>query len=342
MANPRVLMIRLSSLGDVVLSTSAVEAFASTRPGERLDILTKPAFKEVFRGNPAVGEVLTWEADESPLAMAKKLRTRQYDYIIDLHDNLRTRALRFLVRGVKWSVYKKGSLRRRCAVALRAPGRLAETHVVERYAAAFAPLGVPVGITLPRLYPSREDEELASTLLGGELNELKTPVALAPGARWATKGWPKTKWVELIRTIAKEGRVLPVMVGGDSERELCAELLERGGVPGINAAGKCTILETAALLGRCEGLVTGDSAPLHIACAVGTPVVALFGPTVRGFGFYPLGEDDRVIELEIECRPCSLHGGDHCPKGHFNCMEGIAPDRVQRALLDIIDSGKAP
>ncbi|PLX41319.1 MAG: lipopolysaccharide heptosyltransferase II, partial [Deltaproteobacteria bacterium] len=69
---------------------------------------------------------------------------------------------------------------------------------------------------------------------------------------------------------------------------------------------------------------------------------ALFGPTVRGFGFYPLGEDDRVIELEIECRPCSLHGGDHCPKGHFNCMEGIAPDRVQRALLDIIDSGKAP
>ena len=339
MASPRVLIVRLSSLGDVVLATSAVERFAVAKPGERVDILTKPAFEEIFRDNPAVGEVLLWGADDSPLAVAKRLRKRGYDHIIDLHDNLRTRALRFLVRGVKWSVYKKGSIRRRYAVARRSPGSLDGKHVVERYTDALAPLGIHGVITLPKLYPSKADEAWAAEILKGKDSSPLHPVAFAPGAKWATKGWPKGKWADLLGVTLKDEGVFPVMIGGVDERGLCADILAEGGIAGVNAAGEGSILQSAALIGACEALVTGDSAPLHIACAVDTPVVAIFGPTVRGFGFYPLGVDDRVVETELDCRPCSLHGDDSCPKGHFKCMESISPERVFDALNDVLALG---
>jgi len=104
----------------------------------------------------------------------------------------------------------------------------------------------------------------------------------------------------------------------------------------VNLAGRLSLLESAAVIGKTELMLSGDSAPMHMACAVGTPVFALFGPTVKEYGFFPTGESDRVFEVDLECRPCSLHGGPKCPRGHHRCMEEIDPGAVAEAATGFL------
>lgn len=325
----KILLIRLSSLGDVVLATAAVEALREDRPDAEVHVLTKPAFREVFRGNPGVAEVLGWDPGAGVFGLSQAVRSRRYDRVVDLHGNLRTAILQALAPGVRWSRYCKGAWRRRLAVWLRRPGLLPGDHVVDRYLAALGPLGVAPRRRLPKLYPTEPDRARAGQLLGqAGWKKESIPVALAPGARWPTKAWPADFWGELIGEMPPEW--FPVALGGPGEADLAAIIL--AGRPGANLAGRTSILETAAVLERCGALVTNDSASLHVAGAVGTPVVALFGPTVRGFGFHPLGPRDVVLEEELSCRPCSLHGGERCPLGHHRCLAGIEPGRVGEAV----------
>ena len=328
----KILLIRLSSLGDVVLATSAVEALREDRPDAEVHVLTKPAFREVFWGNPGVAELLEWEPGDGLRALARRLRAEGYDAVADLHGNLRTRLLRFLIPGPRWTRYAKGSLGRRAAVGLRRPGLLGGAHAVDRYVAALEPLGVRPVRRLPRVYPGEAERGRARSLLAEAGRRAEEPVvALAPAARWRTKAWPEGHWRELLRELAGPGReVFPVLVGGPGDRDLCAAAL--GAERGADLSGKTSVLETAAVLEEARVLVANDSAPLHLAGAVGTAVVALFGPTVRGFGFYPLGPRDVVLEEELSCRPCSLHGGERCPLGHHRCLAGIEPGRVGEAV----------
>ncbi len=324
----KVLVVRLSSLGDVVLATAAVEALAGDRPDAEIHVLTKPAFREVFRNHPAVARCLAWDPSEGLGLLARRVRGEDYHRVVDLHGNLRTRALRALTPTVGWSRYRKGSVRRRVAVWLRKPAVLDRTHVVDRYVHALAPLGVRPVRRRPRVFPAEADRGRAEALLRASGWAGQPLIALAPGARWATKAWPETHWIDLVSRIRGEGRGFPVIVGGTGDRDLAERILAGG--PGANLAGETSIPETAAVLERCEVLVTNDSAPLHLATAVGTRVVALFGPTVRGFGFFPLGPEDRVVDLDLPCRPCSLHGDDRCPLGHHRCLRGLDVERVAR------------
>lgn len=328
----KVLLIRLSSLGDVVLATAAVEALREDQPEAELHVLTKPIFRAVFQGNPGVAAAVAWGPAQGLSSLARQLRSESYDWVVDLHGNLRTRLLRFLVPMPRWTRYAKGSLRRRVAVAWRNPAMLGEAHVVDRYVEALAPLGVRSIRRLPRLYPGDAERTCARSLLseaGRRAEELV--VALAPSARWPTKAWPRERWRELLRELAALAPgVFPVLVGGAEDRALCAAIL--GAERGAALAGKTSVLETAAILEEARVLVTNDSAPLHLANAVGTPVVALFGPTVRGFGFYPLGPRDVVLEQALSCRPCSLHGGERCREGNPRCLTEITAGEVRDAV----------
>ncbi len=322
----RVLLIRLSSLGDVVLATAAVEALAEDRPDVEIHVLTKPAFREVFRNHPAVARCLEWDPSEGLGRLAEAVRRGGYDRVVDLHGNLRTRALRALAPTMRWSRYRKGSVRRRVAVWLRKPALLDRAHVVDRYVRALAPLGVRPVRRLPRVFPAEADYGRVEALLRASGWAGQPLIALAPAARWATKAWPEAHWIDLVSRIRGEDRGFPVVIGGAGDRDLAERILAGG--PGANLAGETSIPETAAVLERCEVLVTNDSAPLHLATAVGTRVVALFGPTVTGFGFYPLGPLDRVLERPEPCRPCSLHGGERCRLGTLSCLEGVSPETV--------------
>lgn len=331
----RVLLIRLSSLGDVVLATSAVEALRRDRPDLAVDVLTKPAFTALFETNPYVDRVIPWREGVSPVTMARELRAAGYELVADLHGNLRTRILRLFLRG-RWSVYPKGVLARRLAVLLRSTAVLKNApHVTERYAGALTPLGVK-GAASPKLHLTEEVvEKAAARLKACGWDGVAPVVALAPGAAWATKAWPASRWKELGDECRKKLGAFLLLIGGGLDRDLCESVLA-GGI-GANLAGLADFIETGALLSKASCLVTNDSAPLHLAGAVGTPVAALFGPTVPAYGFYPTGPRDIIIERHEVCRPCALHGHKKCPLGHHNCLTLIGSDEVLAAVTRLVE-----
>ncbi len=158
--------------------------------------------------------------------------------------------------------------------------------------------------------------------------------ALAPGSVWPTKRWPALHWVTLAGWLAEAGLSI-VWTGGPDERDLCHQLAAAADT-GVVAAGDLSWQGTAALLKKAHVLVACDSAQVHLSGAVGCPAIALFGPTVPAFGFGPLGKGSRSIGIKLGCRPCRLHGGRHCPEGHFRCMKDLKPVTVLRSVVDTV------
>jgi heptosyltransferase-2 len=183
----------------------------------------------------------------------------------------------------------------------------------------------------PRLYPGAAERAQVDAVLGNA--DSKRLIALAPGSVWATKRWPY--YSELAAELSAMGRV--VVVGSDADRPLASEIVKATGGHATDTTGRLSLLASAELIGRSAVLVSNDSAPLHLASAMNTPTVAVFGPTVPGIGFGPLADRSHVAEREgLDCRPCHRHGPDRCPLGHWRCMREITPDAVAqlaRALL---------
>jgi heptosyltransferase-2 len=189
----------------------------------------------------------------------------------------------------------------------------------------------PPGAYRPQLRATAADEQAAAALIDGAF------VALAPGSIWGSKRWPY--YPELARQLADHAPV--VVVGGQDDVGLGEEIrraAEGGGGRQrvVNACGKLTLRQSAALIGRASLLVTNDSAPLHLATAMGTPIVALFGPTVTEFGFGPLRAGDVALGVEdLQCRPCSPHGPPQCPLGHHRCLRAITVQAVIAAIEEL-------
>jgi heptosyltransferase-2 len=163
-------------------------------------------------------------------------------------------------------------------------------------------------------------------------------IALAPGSVWGTKRWPG--YIELAGALGGDARL--VIVGSAADAPLAAEIIRGAGSHGartIDATGKLSLLASAELIARAAALVTNDSAPLHLASAMGTPTIAVFGPTVPAFGFGPLAPRSAIAEvMGLPCRPCDRHGPQRCPLGHWRCMREITPDRVVTLLRGILGS----
>jgi heptosyltransferase-2 len=159
-------------------------------------------------------------------------------------------------------------------------------------------------------------------------------IAVAPGSIWATKRW--RFYPELARELDRLGRI--VVVGGPGDGAYAREISQATHGSAIDATGQLSLLASAALIARASVLVTNDSAPLHLASAMNTPTVAIFGPTVTAFGFGPLASRRAVMEVQgLECRPCSSHGPMTCPLGHFRCMLDLGPERVLAAVREIME-----
>lgn len=306
----RVAVVRFSAFGDVVLAGAALTELRRARPDLQIVVLTKPAFAAVLPG------LEVWPLPSADAVGLRALRTRlvawRPDLVVDLHGTLRARLLRLATLGLRWQRAPRRAWRRQLWVRFGLADRTAP-HVIERYA---RPLGVAVR-------PGPWLDAAAEAQPGR--------IALAPGARWATKRWPGERW----RTVAeiwqaRGGKV--VWVGGADEADTLAALAVAAG--GETAIG-LPFDELTRALAECAAVVSNDSAPLHVAAAVGRPVVALFGPTVPGFGFWPWGVHRLVENRELACRPCSLHGSDRCPQGHHACMLGIVPDDVLAALEEL-------
>ena len=328
---PRVLLVRFSSIGDILLTTPLIRALRARHPGARIDALTKPGFAPLLSDNPHLSAVLFPEPDESLGALAARLRGAHYTHRLDLHGSLRSRALRFLLPG-HWRGYRKHRVARALLIRTRKNRYPAGTPPVpERYFEAAAGLGVSPDGGPPEFFLSAAAVgEVDGFLAESGLDPSRGLVALAPGAAHATKRWPVEHWKALAASLAARGR--PVVVVGGPEDADTAEVVARAAPGGVAVAGRFGLQGTGALLKRSRALVSGDTGVMHMATGVGTPVVALFGPTVEAFGFFPYRARSHVLERDLPCRPCSRMGGPACPLGHHDCLRGILPEAVQAAL----------
>ena len=216
----------------------------------------------------------------------------------------------------------------------------AGVHEINRNLHLLTPFGVdPQQKVFPRIYFNEADDSaLAEWRRTNSIGENEALIAMAPGSVWATKRWIPEEFARLADRLADRYRV--VLVGGPADDAVITEIQQQTKSRPLSAAGQLTPRQSALLIRGCRLLVSNDSAPMHLAVAVGTPVVAIFGATVPAFGFYPYGDKDRVVEINgLSCRPCGIHGGQQCPIGTFECMKGIRAEMVYEAVKDVLNRG---
>lgn len=317
MAGPAVLIVRFGALGDVVLTTPLLRAIRRRYPDASITYVTKAAYAPLFIHDSRVARVVALAPGTSVAELADRLRHVHADYRLDLHGNLRSFLLRARLFG-SWSSYRKRRLARRAFVWLGASGRTPLAPVAERYFEAARALDVRPDGEPPDVAVTSDAIGRARRIAAGRY------VVLAPGAAHATKRWPPGHWCDLAAALSARGTTV-VGLGTENERPLLS------GAQVVDGFGSDLPL-AAALLRGAQAVVANDSGLMHLGTAVGTPVVALFGPTVGHFGFLPYRGRATVLERPLPCRPCSLHGGDTCPRGHHRCMMEITPAVVAAAV----------
>ena len=328
-------VIQTSFLGDTILTTPLLAQLAHRGP---VDVVTTPAAASVLTGHPAVRQVIVYDKRGAHAGlfgfttMMSRLKAAAYDTAYLAQGSLRSALLVFAAR-----------IPERIGFATSSGSWLYTTKVAYRddlhHAARLLLLSRPNGREptdeemRPSLAPGAAERSVVDELLrsrGVEPGERL--IALAPGSVWATKRWPY--YEQLARALADAGRI--VVVGGADDRALAAEIVSA--VPGaVDTTGALPLLASADLIGRCAVLVTNDSAPLHLASAMGTPTVAIFGPTVPEFGFGPLAQAKAVLGHEsLACRPCHRHGPRRCPLTHFRCMRELSAELVAERTRTLI------
>jgi len=328
----RVLCVRFSSIGDVLLTTPLVRALHRRHPDAELYFVTKRAMAPLVVENPNLDRVIELEPNERIADLARRLRALRPTHGLDLHGSLRSAALRLLVP-CQWSGYSKRRLARTALIAAKISIYGKHVPVPERYFEAVRALDVQPDGGPPEFFLAPAARERIARWLAERGLDRQPFAALAPGAAHATKRWPIRHWVALAAQLRTMGYGLVAVGGpGGGDRELASQL----GPDVHTAAGEFTLQETGACLARAAVLVSGDTGVMHMATAVGTRVVALFGPTVELFGFFPYGGRAEVLERDLGCRPCSAMGTERCPLGHHRCLEEIFPDQVAAAVQRLV------
>ncbi|HXF95199.1 MAG TPA: lipopolysaccharide heptosyltransferase II [Gemmatimonadales bacterium] len=323
-------MIQTAFLGDVVLTTPLLAVLAQ-RHGP-VDVVTHPGAAPLLETHPAVRRVIVYDKhgrERGPGALwrlARKLRADRYAVAYLPHRSLRSAALAWLARVPSRIGFHDGWP----TLYTEVRRRPAEGHEIDRLL-ALAGVPRPPG-TRPTLALLPSDRGVAERALR-EAGIGHGFVALAPGSIWGSKRWPY--YPDLGAALAERGS--PVVVLGSRQDESLGDTVvgavRRAGGQAVSTCGRLSLRESAALIGLAAVLVTNDSAPLHLAQAVETPVVAIFGPTVPAFGFGPRGPRDRALGVPgLDCRPCHRHGPPACPLGHHRCMRDLTVAEVLHAI----------
>nr|WP_233169334.1 glycosyltransferase family 9 protein [Hymenobacter sp. BT523] len=340
MNSVKILVLRFSSIGDIVLTTPVVRALAQQVPQAEVHFATKPAYRGLLLPNPYISKVhcLTGSLGE----LVRELKAEQFDYIVDLHNNLRTRLIKLRL-GVPNHSFDKLNFQKWLLVNFKID-RLPRVHIVQRYLEAAAPLGVQDDRKgLDYFIPAGQEVDV--TMLPAPFR--RGYVAVAIGAQHATKRLPVDKLIELCAKLAR-----PVVLLGGPEDESIGHVIEQAfetqavatepaaTVPDSpyyfpaklvdadapktfihNGCGQYSLHQSASLLRQAQFVVSHDTGLMHIAAAFGKEIFSVWGNTVPAFGMYPYKTEFKVLEvLNLPCRPCSKIGFEKCPQGHFKCM----------------------
>lgn len=332
------LVVQTSFLGDTVLATPLIAHLAESGA---VDVLVTPASAPLLANNPSLREVIIYDKRGRDrgvrgfVRLAARLRHARYGRAYLAQGSMRSAGL-VLTAGIPERIGFETSAGRRLYTK-RVPYIENEHHAARLLRLAAADSYINPAAIRPTLYPGNDERRAVDALLSRFGWTGEPLIALAPGSVWATKRWPH------YAALAANLDARLAIIGSSSDREIAIEISRTAGSRAIDCTGALSLLGSAELIRRSHVLVTNDSSPLHLASAVGTPTVAIFGPTVPEFGFGPLAPGSKVIGLSsLACRPCDRHGPQRCPLGHWRCMREITPREVMAAVHELMASPRIP
>jgi ADP-heptose:LPS heptosyltransferase len=309
----KILVIRFSSIGDIVLTSPVLRCIKEQVPNVELHVLTKNQYANLYSSNPNVDQVHTWGEDNKKVL--SELKDVSFDYVIDLHRNIRTAKIKSHLRKESFS-FPKLNIQKWLYVNFKW-NLMPDVHIVDRYFDAVKALGVQNDQKGIDFYISIDTEAFKK-----RFKTIDDYLVIAIGAQFATKIMPAEQMCEVLKDIS-----LPIVIiggpGDHEEGEKIKKLLPYQNIE--NTCGKLSIHESAQVVKEAELLITNDTGMMHIAAAFNLPIVSIWGNTVPDFGMYPYRPQDpnsySIHEVEgLSCRPCSKIGFAKCPKGHFKCM----------------------
>jgi lipopolysaccharide heptosyltransferase II len=347
----KILVIRFSSIGDVILASPLIRVLRKRFPFSQIDFVVRKQYAGLVHNNHHLNFIYEFDAQggfEELDRLASTIRHEKYDLIIDIHNSLRSRYIRSFSGAKEIVVINKRIFARTMLVRLKKNYYQDIVSVADRY---IEPVGI-YGIEndawgLEIFIPDEIVFQVSGKMSSLRLRTFEKVIGFCPSAKHATKRWPEERFIETGIRLARELKAKVILFGGKSDTALCIAIAD-----GINSKseGECateysdqfSLLETAAAMQFCDVIVTNDSGLMHIAAAMKKKVIAIFGSTVREFGFFPVGTENIVIERKgLYCRPCSHIGRSNCPEGHFRCMNEIQVNDVVEAIKMIDAEGKS-
>ncbi len=346
-------------LGDAVLTLPLLQSLRGAYPDSPLDFWVRKGLGPLFAAHPAVSRVLEYDkrgADKSlasALGAGWQLGREGYSLWVSAHASLRSGLIG------RWSSAKirigyDAPWFNAWFYTHTVPRRFADLEEIERLLQLLGPLDLPGRGITPDTWPmialpqsARDGAAAFFASLPGAADNVPV-LGLHPGSIWGTKRWTAEGFASVAAKAAREGAQVLLFAGPGEEAMAaavktmaCTELGHAGERALTDLSGRLSLPELAAYIGCLSCYLTNDSGPMHLAWPQRVPVTAVFGPTVRKWGFFPRGEHSSVIEVPLDCRPCGLHGPQVCPLGHHNCMKLVTPDMVWADVKAKL-FGKAP
>lgn len=310
MKKTKFLILRFSSIGDIVLTTPVTRCIKKQYPNAEVHYATKQSFKVLVENNPYIDQYHL--LGKSLNEFIATLKAENFDYIIDLHNNLRTSIIKFRLSSAKSFSFEKLNFKKWLLVNLKI-NQMPDVHIVDRYLKTTESLGV-----------INDNQGLDYFIPAKDIVQINEPyIAFAIGGQHATKKLPTTRIIEICQKLS--GKIM--LLGGKEDATAAEEIEKAVGVNIINACGKYNLNQSASLVQQSAYLITHDTGLMHIASALKKKVISIWGNTVPEFGMYPYLTEFKIIENKnLSCRPCSKIGYSKCPKGHFKCMSELNLD----------------
>jgi len=347
----KILVIQTAFLGDVVLTTPLLQALRDRFPKAHLAILVIPGTREILAGHPGLDEILVYDKKgrERGLrglrSIVRLLSDKRFDCCLLPHRSFRSALLAFAA-GIPIRNGFVQSLG--CWLYSRRVWRDSSLHEVRRNLQLLGPLAS--GRSLDRSAPVTklwvssgvEDPEWTNRFLSEHrIGPTDRVIAIAPGSVWATKRWVPDGFAAVIESLIVQNKRKVILLGSRDDRPVVDEILMRCREKPVDLSGRTTLRQLAAVMKRCELLITNDNGAMHVGVAQDIPVVAIFGSTTLSLGYGPFTDRAEVVERSLDCRPCGRHGYSECPLGHFNCMKQITPEEVMTAAEKWLGTAKS-
>ncbi|MCU0342470.1 MAG: glycosyltransferase family 9 protein [Ignavibacterium sp.] len=311
----KILIIRLSSLGDILLTTPLIRSIKTQFPDVKIDMLIREEYADVIKLNPYLNSKLFFKKkEEENNRLIEQLKNNQYGLVLDLQNNFRSNKIASSLKTTKIK-FNKRSIDKFLLVKFKINRLRKAPQIPVRYSNAIQ------NFRLDEKGLDLFTDKPANTVLMSKNNL----IGFCPGARHYTKRWPKEYFIELGNKLSQNGFAI-ILFGGRIDKDICEEL-HKAISNSINLSNDDDLLQTATDMKLCKVIVCNDSGLMHTASAMNTKVMAIFGSTVKEFGFAPYNCANLILEYNsLTCRPCSHIGRSECPKKHFECMKSIKPE----------------